>query len=566
VEDRLASLEKQLAGLLAKYQAGVQLSPPPPSLQPPPPLPPPPPPPLLPPSPPPILVRENVVIPNFNPVEWKDFRALHFQDLEYVDTYAIDILVGEPTISDYDPLLMLGQESGVPPAVVKPKKSLLACTQYDGPLPERIRINSVPLIQLLNRVHSRTISIRDGPVLLFRPYRGLVFYEEELKSWYKRMERHWGQPARGERSQADETPASEPSPENTPPENEASNLERIPSPSVISDDNSSYSSRSSFPDFCEDSDAVKDARLLMSFINHNIKAQMAHVNSESCQKIAFLDLWYIFKPGNEVISSARDQLYRVNRVIGALHNPSYPDHDDGFWAQPSVFQVECLHMDYNGKIFGPVTEIFDIEKYRGERDITSLRIYPVRYSKDPAQVRQALLDRGRMFMDVARMKHMHYKGITISDQEEVDGQVIIDFEQCLLHKPEWKPSITEDKDDKDEDDKDVRITSRSRRSDRRSASYMSLTDYGPRDAHCGMELCCGGEIIFNDNFVDAKMKVSFFEKNPLAVAYTRARTVTAEGPNVRDEELVLLTKRVFGFILTSRKWGMLLLSLLDKSF
>ena len=114
-------------------------------------------------------------------------------------------------------------------------------------------------------------------------------------------------------------------------------------------------------------------------------AQMAHVNSESCQKIAFLDLWYIFKPGNEVISSARDQLYRGNRVIGALHNPSYPDHDNGFWAQPSVFQVKCVHMDYNGKIFGPVTEIFDIEKYRGERDITSLRIYPVRYSKDPAQ-------------------------------------------------------------------------------------------------------------------------------------------------------------------------------------
>jgi hypothetical protein len=130
----------------------------------------------------------------------------------------------------------------------------------------------------------------------------------------------------------------------------------------------------------------------MSFIDHNIKAQMAHVNSESCQKIAFLDLWYIFKPGNEVISSARDQLYRVNRVIGALHNPSYPDHDNGFWAQPSVFQVKCVHMDYNGKIFGPVTEIFDIKKYRGERGITSLRIYPVRYSKDPAQVRQVLLD------------------------------------------------------------------------------------------------------------------------------------------------------------------------------
>jgi hypothetical protein len=286
---------------------------------------------------------------------------------------------------------MLGQESGVPTAVVKPKKSLLVCTQYDGPLPERIRINSIPLIRILEKVHPKVISRRDEPVLLFRPYRGLVFYEEELKRWFKRMERRWGQPAKDERSEADKTPTDEVALENILLENEASNPECTPSPSVLSDD-TSYFSESDFPDFCNDSDAVEDARLLMSFIDHNIKTQMAHVNGESCQKIAFLDLWYIFKPGNEVISSARDQLYRVNRVIGALHNPSYPDHDDGFWAQPSVFQVECLHMDYNGKIFGPVTEIFDIEKYRGERDITSLRIYPVRYSKDPAQVRQVLLD------------------------------------------------------------------------------------------------------------------------------------------------------------------------------
>jgi hypothetical protein len=93
VEDRLASLEKQLADLLAKYQAGVQLSLPPPPL--PPPLPPPSP------RPPPLLIslrKRDKVMPKFNPVEWKDFRALHFQDLKAVDTYAIDILVGEPTI------------------------------------------------------------------------------------------------------------------------------------------------------------------------------------------------------------------------------------------------------------------------------------------------------------------------------------------------------------------------------------------------------------------------------------------------------------------------------------
>jgi hypothetical protein len=146
---------------------------------------------------------------------------------------------------------MPSQGSGVPPAVVKPKKSLLACTQYDSPLPERIRINPIPLTRILEKVHGKIISRGDKPALLFRPYRGLVFYEEELKRWFKRRERRWRQPAKDERPQADETPAGEVTLENTLLENEASNPERTPSLSVISDDNSSYFPKSDFPDFCK---------------------------------------------------------------------------------------------------------------------------------------------------------------------------------------------------------------------------------------------------------------------------------------------------------------------------
>lgn len=46
---------------------------------------------------------------------------------------------------------------------------------------------------------AKSFSRGDKPALLFRPYRGLVFYEEELKRWFKRRERRWGQPAKDER-------------------------------------------------------------------------------------------------------------------------------------------------------------------------------------------------------------------------------------------------------------------------------------------------------------------------------------------------------------------------------
>lgn len=169
---------------------------------------------------------------------------------------------------------------------------------------------------------------------------------------------------------------------------------------------------------------------------------------------------------------------------------------------------------------------------------SSLRVYPLRYAQGPAEIRERLLERGRKFMEVAQVKHMHYKGVTISGYEEVDSQVIIDFEQTILHNPDWIPHIGEDADD-------------------RRIFDLDFSDFenSPRnvDLHCGLDLCCGGEAIYDDTFVDVRMKDEFLKKNPLVVTYARPRAVIAEGSCIRDEELVLLTKRVFGFILTSRR-------------
>lgn len=112
----------------------------------------------------PIRQEYHPVIPQFNPVEWKDFRALLFRKNAPAETYAIDILVGEPRFGDSDSLL--AQPVSESAQIVKLKKSSLVCTEYDGPLPERIRINSKPLIRILEKIRFGPVSPDLNPVLI----------------------------------------------------------------------------------------------------------------------------------------------------------------------------------------------------------------------------------------------------------------------------------------------------------------------------------------------------------------------------------------------------------------
>ncbi|KAL1634716.1 hypothetical protein SLS56_002118 [Neofusicoccum ribis] len=100
-------------------------------------------------------------------------------------------------------------------------------------------------------------------------------------------------------------------------------------------------------------------------------------------------------------------------------------------------------MDYDGNTFGPVTTIFKIRRYRGMGDIKSLIIYPLRFEENSADIYKTLLARGKESMRVANGKHMYFKGTNSSNQEQVDGQIMIDFEQALAENPRWAPHILE---------------------------------------------------------------------------------------------------------------------------
>ncbi|KAM0129434.1 hypothetical protein ACHAO1_008445 [Botrytis cinerea] len=101
--------------------------------------------------------------------------------------------------------------------------------------------------------------------------------------------------------------------------------------------------------------------------------------------------------------------------------------------------VHCVCIDYDGKLLGPVSKHFTIQEYEGEQNVTSLPVYPLRFYKE--MNREVLVDRGKLFLETAGVKHMHCTGLTLDTRDEVDSQVMIDFEEALLQHQSWVPSI-----------------------------------------------------------------------------------------------------------------------------
>lgn len=158
-------------------------------------------------------------------------------------------------------------------------------------------------------------------------------------------------------------------------------------------------------------------------------------------EIHFEDLWHLFNPGDVVITrqaSESDQwrAYKVLHVTGgrpiidepnnsgcdSLPSIGYQEDLDrdrnevlGLSKKVTPFVIDCFYIDFDGYKYGPRPRRFVIQEYPGQRAITSLDAFPAKFCKD-GNVREALVDRGQRFVQVARQSHKQYAGPTHPDR------------------------------------------------------------------------------------------------------------------------------------------------------
>lgn len=548
-----------------------------------------------------------------NRIQWFSFKELAW--VAEKDACVVDILIGEPDIDEdlgaYRHWYGYSRRRARRPDAPQDAKSLASTMPGQSPLPERIRIHSTALSSILQTILGKTVDARDqSTFVLTRPFKALRYCEPALRDWCAALEKEFGvasktgnaavvatdiplidsreDEAHSHHPEPGQTPSREPGTEETAAAAEAG--ETSPNQGnqaskgrrdhkggekkEVGKDNEDESS-----ELTKSPVAMEHLKCLLSFIDTDILARQNYVNDSDGRKIHFSDLWHVFRPGTEVIGSDGKQAYRVMHVTGARHSIAR-DWGNYFILPASetkrrkkkkkgAFSITCVYIDFNGKHVGPVRKVFDMKKFDGEREITSLEVYPVRFHPVSRAAfsdseweetktlpthernRKKLALRGTKFLEVASVKHMYYAGPTLDVRDEIESQVVVDFETAFAVEDEtqqkWKPTLEtyaggsmaeEDSDSEDE-----------------------------QDEVCGAE-CCREEIVHDDSYVDEKQSSEYGESllpkpgrlgeqpsiaiipRPLEEVYGRAGEIL-----ISEDDLAIMSYRVFGFVLRNRKWG-----------
>ncbi|KAL9118676.1 MAG: hypothetical protein Q9187_004778 [Circinaria calcarea] len=494
-------------------------------------------------------------IPRLRRVNWHNFK----NDVDEPErVFAIDVLVEAPKyyyertkeerkkkepLSDGEIQTEYMKLTGMP---------FKDATEAPKEIPERIRINSDPIISVLSELLSENLELI--PIVVLRPYKIFVYYENEIRDTLRKLEAKW--------ADADNIPPSD----NKTNDNTKSPRKINPNPSHA--------------ELIDSVEALEDLRCLVQFIDLELRPVVDSYKGASRQKVRFWELWYLFMPGKEVFAPLGSQdlgprdpevnalvdneqpmpkksleryqtVWRVVNTTGGRANLSPDVKGDDVISprkvQANPFFLLCYYVDFNGERFQPVTYIFSIKPFEGEKDITSLEIYPLLYAENATEIRDQLRDRGERFREFTTFKHKYYTGPTyihhpcgrpfqsddLGRPENVDSQVIVDFSETLHAHPDWflwytsRDALTMNPRECD----DAYPVSVWKDRDQKELDYLE------------------DEVLLNDVKADGLFMGDFIASDLFLGPGGAGR--------LHENDLVLLPSRVFAFVLKTRKFALL---------
>lgn len=193
-----------------------------------------------------------------------------------------------------------------------------------------------------------------------------------------------------------------------------------------------------------------ELRCIVEFMDHDMKNTFSTQRSiqEGTKKtIAFDYLWLLFKPGDVVISAGQQKrayivlhvtggraLERKAKTTGSRDKPrevsnyaikEQEQEKEAYLAKYSKttpFVIDCFYVDFDGKNFGPLPQKFMLAEFEGEKPITSLEVFPLRFDDNPKNTERLLAKRGKRFAKLARVDHKYYSGKTVTEPKILENQ------------------------------------------------------------------------------------------------------------------------------------------------
>ena len=528
-------------------------------------------------------------------VTWLEFKNRVKGDKK---VYAIEALVGEEKyyyqrLQERKP----ARESFSSVAATDQKESV-----------QRIRINSIPILSVLADITDSDIEME--PTVLIYPFKLLVHHEVSIRETLKKLESKWGtleieslhggnkEPRSSQDPSTKADSGSEPQASSTSTTKSSIDMHAKHDESNVSGKlksekearNSANPDRKKAgdeahpkvktDDAADSVEALRDLRCLVQFMDEEITPVIERMKEPSRSRIQYKDLWHLFRPGDHVViprvadgkegKSANDgpgessekaqgrheryqEDWRVLETCGGRRNLS-PGPDDEMYPKntPNPFRLLCYYVDFNGVSFGIVRHSFRIKPFDGEREISSLEVFPSRFFKNIEERKAVLKARGEVFRGFTTFKHKLYKGPTLDchpcgcpynpnsvspNIESIDSQVVVDFHEAILSDYYLDPwsghSYTTYAFSREVED-DVNIT------------VWKDNDQDEIDDH-------KYDTMYNDTIIDDEMAELFRETDPLVREHLDG--VSLISSVLREEDLILLPSRILAFVFRNRKFG-----------
>lgn len=177
-------------------------------------------------------------------------------------------------------------------------------------------------------------------------------------------------------------------------------------------------------------------------------------------------------------------------------------------------------------------------------DANDVRSHEERLESGIRELQDKLIKRGELFLSAAGVKHMYYAGLTADDREEIESQVMTDFEEAYSaeSRKEWRPDV------------------------KRLVGTVLDPDSGEQARACDAP-CCWQENVHDDTYVETDRNMTFMDnmmadirdtphKLPPVTIFPRPLKETKPGVNaLTDDELIIMSYSVPGFVLRDRSWG-----------
>ncbi|UKZ52461.1 hypothetical protein TrVGV298_006238 [Trichoderma virens] len=350
---------------------------------------------------------------------------------------------------------------------------------------QRVRINSRAVMMYLGRQSPAGKKWNGRPHVFRRPFRYLIHFHDQMKEALAELEESASnadvKPVNGQ-------PAQEPNLEKGKEKSEADTL--------------------GIDTLFNDADTITEMKLYVKFIDEQVMPEYQRFQDQDMStaptKIRWDLLWYLFKPGDLVYvpnlnSGVRARIpmgwdgvfQRLQAEFGdgtmestsapSNHNTRGSHTDQMVWRiyrapfkqsiidgctcetcmkMESTWSISCYHIDYDGQNYRAVGRTIEIPSFEGEREITQLPCYPMRY----VQQKDEIMERGRQYgskfiqhIDPAK-RYSFYRGWTLiktplgqsvedkngrvmTSPEHIESEILVDFEEAFNTDPSWKPEI-----------------------------------------------------------------------------------------------------------------------------